>query len=144
MAAELRAHGHDAVTPELPCEDETAGLAAYADAVIYAAGDRTGLVVVAHSLGAMVTPRVCERLPVELLVLLAGMVPAPGQTGEQMFAEIAAERAAGHHEDVSVADPDESTIAWFYHDVPLELAAEAVRRMRDQAATPLRQPWPGT
>jgi pimeloyl-ACP methyl ester carboxylesterase len=57
---------------------------------------------------------------------------------------IASERAVARHEDVGVADADKSTIAWFYHDVPPELAAEAVRRLRDQATTPLRQLWPGT
>jgi pimeloyl-ACP methyl ester carboxylesterase len=151
LAAELAGQGHDVLTPELPCQDEAAGLAAYADVVadtVDAAGERAGLVVVAHSLGALTTPHVCERLPVELLVLLAGMIPAPGQTGEQMFAEIAAERAAGRHPDadvatVEVADADDATIAWFYHDVPSELAADAARQLRGQAATPLREVWPG-
>ena len=44
---ELRERGHDTVAPDLPCDDDSAGLAEYADAVAAAAGDRTGLVVVA-------------------------------------------------------------------------------------------------
>ena len=47
VAAELRERGHDTVAPDLPCDDDSAGLAEYADAVAAAAGDRTGLVVVA-------------------------------------------------------------------------------------------------
>lgn len=37
---------------------------------------------------------------------------------------------------------DYSTIELFYHDVPPALAAEAMRRGRDQAAAPGREPWP--
>jgi len=35
-----------------------------------------------------------------------------------------------------------STIDVFYHDVPAELAEEAVRRERRQSETPGREPWP--
>ena len=73
---ELRGMGHEVVTPDLPCDDDTAGLAEYADAVVDAIGDRAdGLVLVAQSLAGFTAPLVCERLPVELLVLVAAMVP---------------------------------------------------------------------
>ena len=39
VEAELRARGHDTVAPDLPCEDDAAGLPEYADAVIEAIGD---------------------------------------------------------------------------------------------------------
>ncbi|MGH3112038.1 MAG: alpha/beta fold hydrolase, partial [Gaiellaceae bacterium] len=51
VAPELRARGHDVVAVDLPSEDESAGLADYADAVVAAVGGRTDLVVVAHSWG---------------------------------------------------------------------------------------------
>ena len=53
VEAELRARGHDVVAPDLPCEDDSAGLPEYADAVIEAIGDRTDLVVVAQSVGGL-------------------------------------------------------------------------------------------
>jgi hypothetical protein len=37
LEAELRRRGHDVVAPDLPCEDDTAGLAA----VVAAVGDRS-------------------------------------------------------------------------------------------------------
>jgi len=40
------------VAPDLPIEDDSAGWAEYADAVVDAIGERTGVVLVAHSLGA--------------------------------------------------------------------------------------------
>ena len=79
VAAELRGRGHDVVAPDLPTEDGSAGLSQYADAVIDAIGDRTEIIVVAHSFGGFTAPLVCARMPVELLVLVAGMVPSPGE-----------------------------------------------------------------
>ncbi len=40
---------------------------------------RADLVVVAQSLGGFTAPLVCERVPVKLLVLVAPMIPAPGE-----------------------------------------------------------------
>ena len=78
VAPALREHGHDAVAVDLPGEDESAGWEEYADAVVEAIGDRRGVVVVGHSLGGYVAPLVCVRIPVDLLVLVAAMIPSPG------------------------------------------------------------------
>ncbi len=79
LEMELRNRGHDVVAPDLPSEDNAAGLPEYADVVVDAIGDRSDLVVVAHSFGGFTAPLVCDRAPVDLLVLLAGMVPLPGE-----------------------------------------------------------------
>ena len=68
VEAELGERGHDVVAPDLPCDDDSAGLSEYADTVIEAIGERTDLVVVAQSLGGFTAPLVCERVPVKLLV----------------------------------------------------------------------------
>jgi pimeloyl-ACP methyl ester carboxylesterase len=125
---ELRGRGHDVVAPDLPTEDESAVLADYADAVVDAVGDRTHLIVVATSSGGFIAPLVCERLPVELLVLVAGMIPAPGETGLDWWANTGWESTG--EEDV------------FYHDVPPALAEEARRRERGQSDAPGHEPWP--
>ena len=62
LEAELRARGHDTVAPDLPCEDDAAGLPEYAEAVVDAIGDRTDLVVAAQSLGGFTAPLVCDRV----------------------------------------------------------------------------------
>jgi pimeloyl-ACP methyl ester carboxylesterase len=79
VEAELRERGHDVVAPDLPYDDDSAGLSEYADAVVDAIGDRTDLVAVAQSLGAFTAPLVCDRVAVDLLVLVAPMIPAPGE-----------------------------------------------------------------
>jgi pimeloyl-ACP methyl ester carboxylesterase len=137
VASELRERGNDVVAVDLPCDDESAGLSEYADTVVNAIGDRTELVVVGQSLGAFTAALVCTRVAVELLVLLAGMVPSPGETAEEWWVNTGYENATqaqnGH---------DDSAIALFYHDVPPDLAAEAMARERHQAAAPMREPWP--
>ena len=67
------------VAPDLPI-DEAPTLADHAQVVIDAAGDADEVVVVAHSLGGLVGPIVAEGLEADLLVLLAAMVPRPGET----------------------------------------------------------------
>ena len=85
VEAELRKRGHDTVAPDLPVEDDAAGLTDYADVVIDAIGERDDLIVVAQSFGGYVAPIVCDRVSARLLVLVAGMVPSPGESAEEMF-----------------------------------------------------------
>src|ERR671923_2028537 len=70
VEAELRQRGHHTIAPDLPCDDDSAGLWEYTDTVLRAIGHRTQLVLVAQSFGAFTAPLVCERTPVQLLVLV--------------------------------------------------------------------------
>jgi pimeloyl-ACP methyl ester carboxylesterase len=141
LEAQLRDRGHEVVAPDLPCEDDSAGLPEYADAVVDAIGDRTGLVVVAQSFGGFTAPLVCQRVPVDLLVLLAGMVPAPGEPPGEWWANTGYQQARREQDERDGGPPDDD-VALFLHDVPPDLAAEALRRGRDQSATPMETPWP--
>jgi len=76
IEGELRRRGHDVVVVDLPVDDDSAGLSAYADVVVEAIGDRDNLVVVAQSFAGHVAPIVCDRIRATLLVLVAGMVPS--------------------------------------------------------------------
>jgi pimeloyl-ACP methyl ester carboxylesterase len=141
LEAELRARGHDVVAPDLPCEDDSAGLAAYADTVVRAVGNRSGLVVVAQSFGGFTAPLVCDRVPADLLVLVAGMVPVPGERPDDWPANTGFAQARREQDEHDGRAPDDE-IALFYHDVPQKLAAEALRRGRHQSPTPGQRPWP--
>jgi len=133
VEAELRRRGHDTVAPDLPVEDDTAGLSRYADVVVDAIGDRHDVVVVAQSFGGYVAPIVAQRTKARLIVLVAAMVPLPGESAEEMF------RVTGWQPE---SGDDSSTRAIFYHDVPPELAEEAMSRGRRQSDTPGSEPWP--
>ena len=130
---DLRARGHRTVAPDLPIEDDSAGLREYADVVVAAVDGARDVIVVAQSFGGYVAPIVAEHVDARRIVLVAGMVPAPHESAETMFAT-----SGWHPEPVE----DNSTRALFYHDVPPELAAEALRRGRPQSETPGKQPWP--
>jgi pimeloyl-ACP methyl ester carboxylesterase len=133
VAPELRQRGNEVVTVDLPCEDESAGLAEYTDTVVEAIGDRTGLILVAQSFGGFTAPLVCARRPAEMMVLIAGMVPMAGEKGEDWPAN------TGYPGSTAGAD---SELEVFYHDVPPAVAAEALARGRGQAEAPGRRPWP--
>jgi pimeloyl-ACP methyl ester carboxylesterase len=125
---ELRGRGHDAVAVDLPSDDESAGWWEYADAVVQAIGDRREVVVVGHSLGGFTAPLVCTRTQVDLLVLVAAMIPAPGELFSDWW-EASGYEASGYDD-------------LYYHDVPPQLAAEAARRERDETSRALQEPWP--
>jgi pimeloyl-ACP methyl ester carboxylesterase len=134
VEAELRARGHDTVAPDLPIDDDSAGLPEYADTVAAAAGDRTDLVVVAQSAGGFTAPLVCDRIPVRLLILVAPMIPAPGELPADYFS------STRYGDEVRERYDDE--IALFYQDVPPELAAEAQKRSRSQSEARMGEPLP--
>ncbi|GIH79290.1 alpha/beta hydrolase [Planobispora longispora] len=138
LEAELRSRGHDTVAPDLPSENASAGLDDYAEAVTTAVGDRRDLVVVGHSYGAFTAPLVADRLPADLLVLLAGMIPAPGERPDDWWEATGCVRARQDAGLAGIDDPFES----FYHDVPRELAEEAMRRERDESPRVGDEPWP--
>jgi pimeloyl-ACP methyl ester carboxylesterase len=129
----LRERGHDVVVMDLPVDDDAAGLSEYAGVIVEAIRGRRDLVVVAQSFGSYVAPIVCDQVPVSLLVFVAGMVPSPGESAEEMFAN------TGYAQE---PQEDSSDRAIFYHDVPDRLAAEAIARGRRQSPTPGTEPWP--
>jgi pimeloyl-ACP methyl ester carboxylesterase len=134
VAAGLQARGHDTLSPDLPCDDDSAGLPEYADTVTAAIGDRTNLVVVGQSFGAFTAPLVCDRVAVELLVLVAPMIPAPAESPVGYWVHTQYDQETREHYD--------DVVALFYQDVPPELAAEARRRARTQSEARMGEPSP--
>ena len=142
--AELQARGHRTIAPDLPCDNATATLDDYAGAVADAAAGRQDLAIVGQSYGAFTATLTAARVPVRLLVLLAGMIPAPGEspgewwttTGYQEAAEEQARRDGGK------TGNDDPLIS-FYNGVPRPLAEEALRRGgRGESTTVWNTPWP--
>ena len=127
----LRARGHDVVAVDLPCDDDSAGFEEYADVVIEGVGDRTDVVLVAQSLGGVTAPLVCGRLDVRLIVLVAAMVPRPGESAGEWWVN------TGHE----FPDPFDPEVV-FTHDLAPELAAAAAEHVRPQSGTPFERPWP--
>jgi pimeloyl-ACP methyl ester carboxylesterase len=135
VAPDLEAAGHDVVAVDLPVTDDSAGFAEYADCVVDAVGDRAALVVVAQSLAGFTAPLVCERVPVDLMILVAAMVPRPGESAGDWWANT-------RHADALGPDPSDDPVEMFLHDVPPDVADESARHVFEQSAAPFVSPWP--
>jgi pimeloyl-ACP methyl ester carboxylesterase len=145
VALVLRSHGHEVIAVDLPAEDESAGLAEYADVIVEAAGDRSGVIVVAQSMGAYPGVMACARLDVAQLILVAPMIPAYGERpGEwwESTGSVEAERELALREG---RDPDApfDVMTAFFHDVPQETIDDLFAHGEpDQADRPFADPFP--
>jgi pimeloyl-ACP methyl ester carboxylesterase len=145
LVEELERRARAAIAVDLPAGDEAAGLAEYADAVVTAIGGRAPVVLVAQSMGGFTAPLVCERVPVEMIVLLNAMVPAPGETGGDWWAntEQSQARAELARREGRAADAAFDPMVDFFHDVPAEVASAVFERGEpEQADRPFGEPWP--
>src|SRR5262245_29758616 len=133
---ELRARGHEVVAVDLPVDDETAGLTGCTEAVVAAIGGRGELVLVAQSLAGFVAPQVCERVAVELLVLLNAMVPVPGETAGAWWDDVGHGQARAPYGELDLMRD-------FFHDVPPAVTAEAMAGgARSPSARLFGDAWP--
>jgi pimeloyl-ACP methyl ester carboxylesterase len=141
----LEAAGHEAIAVQLPTDDEDAGLLAYRDTILDAIGGRDDVTIVAQSMGAFSAPLAAEPANARALLLVAPMIPKPGESASEWWSATgsgdawrASERAAGR-------DPDApfDVMTAFFHDVPDDVCAEALERGEPpQADKPFEEPWP--
>ena len=145
VAPALRACDHEVIAPDLPAADDSAGLGEYADAIVEAAGDRRGLDVVAQSMAAFSAPMACDRIDARQLILVAPMIPAPGESpgewwessGQTEARRLADEREGREH------TPRPDVLETLMHDVPPDVLDEVMARGEpDQSDTPFGDPWP--
>ena len=144
LVAELRRRGQEAVAVDLPADDDRAGLSAYADTIVAAAGDRGPVVLVAQSMGGLSAPLAADRLDVTELVLVNAMIPRPGETGGDWWAATGQDRARRELDVRAGRDPEApfDPLVTFFHDVPADLTAEAMTVDPGQPGTPFGEPWP--
>ena len=145
VVPELQARGHDVVTMDLPCDDDTAGLGG----IHRHRGRRDrrshGLVVGRPVDGRLHRAARLRTRPVDMMVLVAAMVPLPGESPGDWWANTGweAARRAQAERDGRPADGAFDPIETFFHDVPADVTAEAMARgERAQSGTPFEKPWP--
>ncbi|MBJ2122304.1 alpha/beta hydrolase [Arthrobacter sp. MSA 4-2] len=132
VAPFLEGAGHDAVAVDLPIEDANAGLKQYLAVIAAAVPAARHIIVVGHSLGGFIAPLACEHLDAEGLAYLAGMIPLPGESFADWWAN------TGH--DLESIDDDPEVL--YFNGVPDALAREARARERDQQGGWMSGPWP--
>jgi pimeloyl-ACP methyl ester carboxylesterase len=118
----LRELGHDGIAPPLPLDDADATPSDHADAIVGALGDPppAPLVVVGQSLGAYAATIAAARTSPRRLILLAPMIPAPGESAGEWW------EGTGHGEAIApllnrlgqMSEWDDAAMAEvFYHDI---------------------------
>lgn len=148
VAPELSSAGHDVVAVDLPCDDDSATFTDYAETVVNVVGDLTELVLVAQSLGGFTAPLVCDRIPVRMIVLVNAMIPKPGEsagdwwanTGQpQAMREEAERHGKKYRDDMDLMNDFEYM---FLHDLPSDVKAESAHHVRNQSGRPFAEPLP--
>jgi pimeloyl-ACP methyl ester carboxylesterase len=145
----LWARGHEAIAIDLPADDDTADLTAYADIVSDAVADATGsLVLVAQSMGAFTAPIVAARLrsagSTPRMILVNPMVPAVSEA-PGVWWEASGQQAAriAYFQRIGLPRSDFDPIEDFFHDVPEPVRTEALSQPEPQQSdAPFEKPWP--
>jgi pimeloyl-ACP methyl ester carboxylesterase len=132
------------VTPDLPTSDDGAGLGEYTQVVTDAVGDRSGLIVVGQSMGALTATLFAARTPVDLLALVVPMVPVPGETPGDWWAATRQDAAARAYAAAQGRPYSEDPVELFLHDVPDDVVAASAEHAREQSGAPFPLPWPLT
>lgn len=148
---ELQSFGHRVLSPDLPCDDPTAGHAANVATVVAAmdeADTGSDVVVVGHSLGGLTAPLVAQRRPVRRIVFLCTAPVIDVGVAEDLRKRLVTDRylAMARFRDENgraVMSPKDSWSS-FYHDCDDTTAAWAIARLRPQSALSMIEPWPLT
>jgi pimeloyl-ACP methyl ester carboxylesterase len=106
---------------------------------------RGPLVVVGQSLGAFAASLVAARIGVSELVLLAPMVPAPGESAGDWWTAVKHDEAIAPLVErlgpMSAWGPEELAEV-FVHDVPADIASASERFIGIPGPGMFREPWP--
>lgn len=144
LRTQLTARGRPSTAVDLPCEDPDLLLEDYAEVVagVVRTLGAVPVTVVAHSFGAFTAPLVADLVPLSRLVLVAPMIPAPGESGSQWWAATGQHDAAEEAARAAGLTPPLGMEELFYNGFTDAQRAEAAGWERDQAEAPFTQPWP--
>jgi pimeloyl-ACP methyl ester carboxylesterase len=148
----LEARGHRTIVMDLPVDDDAAGLTTYAQVVLDAIADASApggppddLVLVAQSMAGLTAPIVSTLVPTRLLVLVAAMVPAPGEAPGAWWENTGHAQAKTASARRDGRDPalDDDPEALFLHDLPDDVRVELLAHgAKAQSGAPFEEPWP--
>ena len=149
LVPELRARGHRAAAPDLPCEDPSAGLAEYAAAAETAIPSDVApheLVLVGHSLGSRTIPVLAARyVGARSVFLCSAPTPLEAVDPSSFAGMVTSEYAEAHFEqrpDGAQRVDREVAKTLFYHDCDPAVAEWAAQQLRWQGGKPLAEASP--
>jgi pimeloyl-ACP methyl ester carboxylesterase len=147
VAPVLRAAGHEPIAVDLPGGDRRAGLAAYADIVVRAIGERDDVVLVAQSLAGFTAPLACARAPARMIVFVNAMIAKPGETAGAWWAATGAVEARTKAAERGGYAREFDVETYFLHDVPQDVLRAGPQLPRAEAEIVFAEPcrferWP--
>lgn len=142
VVPELERRGHEAIAVDMPSGDPKAGVQEYADAIVAAAGGRTGVVLVASSIGGFSAPLACAPLEASLLVLVNAMIPQPGELLGTWWDTTGSGDAQQEYAEREGRSPDADEREAMFHDVPPDVTAAAFARPFEQEDGIFAGTWP--
>jgi pimeloyl-ACP methyl ester carboxylesterase len=143
----LERAGHEALAIDLPGDDDSAGIHAYADRVVAAIGARSDVILVAQSMGGFTAALASVRVRPRRLIFVNAMIPDPGETAGQWWkntgweaARVAAAKRGGYGVEFDLA-------TYFFHDVPSEVVEQGAAYQREESKIAFSEPadfgaWP--
>jgi pimeloyl-ACP methyl ester carboxylesterase len=137
---------HEAIAVDLPGDDAEAGLSVYAERVLEAVGTRE-VILVAQSLGGFTAPLVIARASVRMLVFVNAMIPVPGETAGEWWANTGWDQARVAAADRGGYSPSFDLATYFLHDLPPEVVEQGEAQERPEADVVFGEPcrfetWP--
>jgi pimeloyl-ACP methyl ester carboxylesterase len=143
----LERAGHEAIAVDLPGDDPRAGLDVYTDLVVRAIGARTGVVLVAQSLGGFTAAQVCARVAPAMLVFVNAMIPVPGEKARDWWGDTGAVAARTKAAKRNGYSSEFDVATYFLHDVPDDVLRSGTTHQREEAEIVFAQPcrfdaWP--
>lgn len=147
LVPHLEEAGCEVAVPELPIEDNEAGIERYVATVEAGVEGKTAEppVVVGSSLGGVTACVFAARHPVRALVTVNAVLPRPRRRVAKEMADLAQPeffQSIDAREDGSSTFRPEAALEIVFHESPPEIAREAAARLRPQAALPLTEPCP--
>jgi pimeloyl-ACP methyl ester carboxylesterase len=141
LRPELDGLGHRTIAMDLPVGDASATFADYAAAVLSSYdADAIDVVLVGHSLGAMVLPLVAAERPAVLAVSVCGVIPnvdgMPWDHAPQMGRNRAYDTVVGDDGSIVFNSLESATFTFFGDCTPAD-ARWAFERLRPQNSTSL-------
>jgi pimeloyl-ACP methyl ester carboxylesterase len=137
FASELEGRGHRVLTVDLPVSDPAAGPDDYLEACVTAFQDAgEPVVIVGHSIAGWTALRLGSRIPVAGLIYLASCITfPPGLYPDEPVPMIQTDPTEWTPDEQGLIRLDEAVARdAFYHDVPKELADQAISWLVPQAA----------
>jgi pimeloyl-ACP methyl ester carboxylesterase len=133
---ELRLRGYDAFAVDLPADDDSLGLPAYAEAVVEAIADRSAVTLVAQSMAGFTAPFVWQRVPTRQVVFVNAMIPLPGETPGAWWENVGWEQARTAAAVRQGYQTEFDLDIHFLHDIPADIKAVMYQNEAPQSSRP--------